>query len=125
MAKQLTVSILGCGSRGAYAYGGPMNRDADKRYKIVSICDIIPSRYERFAQSWGVTPENCFTDENEFLKEKRSDILVIATQDRDHVRQAIKALDLGYDILLEKPISPDKQELLDLLEAQKRTGCDR
>ena len=60
--------------------------------------------------------------ENEFLKEKRSDILVIATQDRDHVRQAIKALDLGYDILLEKPISPDKQELLDLLEAQKRTG---
>ncbi len=122
MAKQLTVSILGCGSRGAYAYGGPMNRDADKRYKIVSICDIIPSRFERFAESWGVAPENCFTDENEFLKEKRSDILVIATQDRDHVRQAIKALDLGYDILLEKPISPDKQELLDLLEAQKRTG---
>ncbi len=122
MAKQLTVSILGCGSRGAYAYGGPMNRDADKRYKIVSICDIIPSRFERFAKSWGVSPENCFTDENEFLKEKRSDILVIATQDRDHVRQAIKALDLGYDILLEKPISPDKQELLDLLEAQKRTG---
>ncbi len=122
MAKQLTVSILGCGSRGAYAYGGPMNRDADKRYKIVSICDIIPSRFERFAKSWGVAPENCFTDENEFLKEKRSDILVIATQDRDHVRQAIKALDLGYDILLEKPISPDKQELLDLLEAQKRTG---
>ncbi len=122
MSKQLTVSILGCGSRGAYAYGGPMNRDADKRYKIVSICDIIPSRFERFAKSWGVAPENCFTDENEFLKEKRSDILVIATQDRDHVRQAIKALDLGYDILLEKPISPDKQELLDLLEAQKRTG---
>lgn len=122
MAKQLTVSILGCGSRGAYAYGGPMNRDADKRYKIVSICDIIPSRFERFANSWGVAPENCFTDENEFLKEKRSDILVIATQDRDHVRQAIKALELGYDILLEKPISPDKQELLDLLEAQKRTG---
>lgn len=122
MSKQLTVSILGCGSRGAYAYGGPMNRDADKRYKIVSICDIIPSRFERFAEGWGVAPENCFTDENEFLKKKRSDILVIATQDRDHVRQAIKALDLGYDILLEKPISPDKQELLDLLEAQKRTG---
>ncbi len=121
MSKILTVSILGCGSRGAYAYGGPMNRDSE-RYQVVSVCDIIPSRFERFTERWGVKEENCFTDENEFLKEKRSDILVIATQDRDHVRQAIRALDLGYDILLEKPISPDKQELLDLLEAQKRTG---
>ena len=45
-------------------------------------------------------------------------MLVIATQDRDHVGHAIKALELGYDILLEKPISPIKDELYRLLKIQ-------
>ena len=35
---------------------------------------------------------------------------------------AIKGLELGYDILLEKPISPVKKELLNLLKVQKKTG---
>ena len=55
-----------------------------------------------------------------FLRKKRSDALVIATQDKDHVRMCIKALELGYDILLEKPISPSEEELYALLEANKK-----
>ena len=53
-------------------------------------------------------------DEEEFFKEKRADVLVIATQDRDHVRQCIRALELGYDVLLEKPISPNIAECIDI-----------
>ena len=54
------------------------------------------------------------------MKEKRADVLVIATQDQDHVRECIKALEVGYDVLLEKPITPKKEECLALLEAQKK-----
>ncbi|MBR5900211.1 MAG: Gfo/Idh/MocA family oxidoreductase [Clostridia bacterium] len=118
MSKLCTVAILGVGSRG-HCYGKHMFSMPDK-YKIVSICEIKPERLARFEKEWGIAKDLCFTDADEFLKEKRADVLVIGTHDREHVAYAIKALELGYHILLEKPISPVKQEMLDLLEAQKK-----
>ena len=119
MSKVFTVSILGCGSRGLYTYGGAMFPQKDK-FQIVSICDISPKKVELAKNAFSLTDEQCFLDADEFLKEKRSDALVIATQDRDHVKMCIRALELGYDILLEKPISPVEDELYELLEANKK-----
>ena len=119
MGKVFTVSILGCGSRGHYTYGNAMYGQADK-FKIVSVCDINPKQIRLAQDAWGIPNEACFLDADEFLKEKRSDALVIATQDRDHVKMCVKALELGYDILLEKPISPVEDELYELLEANKK-----
>ena len=116
--KILTVAILGCGGRGA-GYGTHMY-DMEDKYKIVSICDVKQAVLDRFGEKWNVPKENLFLDEEEFLKEKRADVLVIATHDRDHVRECIKALKLGYHILLEKPISPLREELLELLEVHKK-----
>ena len=119
MGKIFTVSILGCGSRGHYTYGKCMFDFKDK-FQIVSVCDIDQEKIDLAQKAWGISAENCFLDAEEFLKEKRSDALVIATQDRDHVKMCIKALELGYDILLEKPISPIEDELYELLEANKK-----
>ena len=119
--KIFTVSIIGCGSRGAMAYGVVINRQKDK-FKITSLCDISPERVKRFAAEWDVETENAFSDERKFFEKKRSDILVIATQDRDHVRMCKRALELDYIILLEKPISADYSECLELLAAQKKYG---
>ena len=51
---------------------------------------------------------------------KRSDVLVIATQDRDYVRMCKRALELGYEILLEKSVSPMKEALIDLLATHNK-----
>ena len=117
MDKVFTVSILGCGSRGHYTYGKCMTDNFGDKFKIVCVCDNDPEKITLAQQDWGLTPEQCFLDSAEFFKEKRSDALVIATQDRDHVEMCIQALQLGYDILLEKPISPVEEELYQLLEA--------
>ena len=119
MGKVFTVSILGCGSRGHYTYGKCMFNMQDK-FQIVSMCDSNPKQIELAKSAWGLTDEQCFLSDEEFLKEKRSDALVIATQDRDHVRMCIRALELGYDILLEKPISPVEDELYELLAANEK-----
>ncbi len=119
MSKIYTVAIIGCGSRGAFAYGEVMNGWKDK-YEIVALCDIDEGQASRAAAKFGVSKEKTFVCEEEFFKEKHADLLIIATQDRDHVRQAIRALELGYHILLEKPISPVKEELYALLDAQKK-----
>jgi predicted dehydrogenase len=122
MGQVFTVSILGCGSRGHYTYGTCMTENFGDKFKIVSVCDIDQAKIDLAQKDWGIPDENCFLDADEFLKEKRSDSLVIATQDRDHVKMCVRALELGYDILLEKPISPDEDELYELLEAYQKYG---
>lgn len=119
--KTYTVAIIGAGSRGAFTYGKLM-RDQGDEFKIVSLCDVRQSQLDLYSNEFGIDKKMCFLSEDEFFKEKRADVLVIATQDKDHVRMAIKALNLGYDILLEKPISPIKEELEELLKTQQKTG---
>lgn len=121
MSRVYSVAIIGCGSRGIDAYGKPISNLKDK-YRIVSVCDTLEIRRKIATELFSLNENNVFSSEEEFFKERRADVLVIATQDKDHVRMCIKALQLGYDVLLEKPISPNKNELLSLLDAHKTYG---
>ncbi|MCQ2795183.1 MAG: Gfo/Idh/MocA family oxidoreductase [Bacilli bacterium] len=116
--KRLTVAIIGGGSRGIDAYATLMSQ-SDK-YKVVSICDYRDVRLALAKKEFNIPNHLLFKNEKDFFKKKLADICVIATQDQDHVRHAIKAMSLGYDILLEKPITPSKKECLRLLDAQKK-----
>ena len=118
MNKIYNAAIIGCGSRG-WKFGCIMMEQSDK-FKVVSVCDIDKTIRENAKKEYNLSDDNIFVDENEFFKEKRADVLVIATQDRDHVRMCIKAMELGYDILMEKPISPFLNEINALLDANKK-----
>ena len=119
--KIYTVAILGLGGRGADAYGWLLYNAKD-RFKIVALCDLKPERIDMFSKSFDVAKENCFTDDEIFLSEKRADLLLIATPDNWHVRHALKAFALGYDIMVEKPLTEKEEECKQLLAAQKKAG---
>ena len=93
------------------------------KFKISALCDINTEKLAYFADKFGIGKSDLFTDEESFFEKKRADVLIISTQDKDHVRHAKIAFSLGYDILLEKPITSKKNELEELLELQKKTGC--
>lgn len=116
----ITVSIIGVGARGGFVYGKYMNTLKDK-FKIVALCDKNMDKINKYAPEFGVEAENCFTDEKEFFEKKRSDLLVIATLDDQHVRHGLLALKLGYNILMEKPISASEKECDELLKASKES----
>ena len=111
--KIVSVSIIGLGGRGGEAYGRYMAFLADK-FKITHVCDINPVRLHKYGEIFDVPVENRFQEEDKFFEKKWSDVLFITTQDRQHVGMAKKALDLGYDIVLEKPITDDITELQEL-----------
>ena len=119
--KIITISILGVGARGGEAYGRYIHQSKD-RFKIVSLCDPNEVRLEKYGETFEVPESDRFLDEEDFFEKKRSDVLLIATLDRLHVRQAVRALDLGYDLILEKPISDDAEELKMLVEKAKANG---
>ena len=117
--KVYTVAIIGAGARGMEAYGRIMLAMPDK-FKVEAVCDCNPIKLQRAKDLCALPDSGLFADEKEFFAVRRADVAVIATQDRDHVRMCLRALELGYDILLEKPISPQKEELAALLAAHKK-----
>ena len=120
MKKRFSVAILGAGARGSM-YGQEMQR-LDDCYEIAAVCDINPRQLEKIQGLLGLSEDKLFSDEESFFAEKRADVMVIATFDKEHVRQSIRAMKQGYDILLEKPISDSREEIAELLKVQKETG---
>ena len=123
MSKMITAAIAGLGNRGRNTYAEAANLFSDKM-KIVAVADVDPKRVEEAAQEFHLPKEACFSSAEDMLKEERlADMMVIATQDRQHVSHAIPALKKGYHLLLEKPISPFLEECKELLRVAKE--CDR
>lgn len=120
--KIFTVAIIGVGARGANAYGWQFNEATD-RFNIVALCDPRPARLDIFGEKFNVPQEARFTDENEFFKEKRADFILITSPDDCHVRHSLKAFELGYDIMVEKPLTANREECEALLAAQKKYGA--
>ena len=118
MDKVFTVAILGTGARGSM-FGQLMQQHGG--YKVKAVCDIDPKQLEKCKKLLNLQEEQLFGDEECFFAEKRADVMVIATYDKEHVRQCVRAMKMGYDILLEKPVSDSREELNRLLEVQKET----
>ncbi len=120
MGKAMKVAIAGLGGRGKDIYAKSAKLHPDKM-EIVAIADIDPEKVELVAREYHVPKEGCFSSAEEMLKqEKLADAMIIATQDRQHVGHATAALEKGYHLLLEKPISPDLDECRKLAEVAKR-----
>lgn len=121
MSKPVTFAICGCGCRGLEAYA-PYQRLHPEKMKVVAGADIRPERLAMLREQYGVPGEMCFSSAEEMLAQPRlADVMIISTQDRQHVTEALAALDKGYHLLLEKPISPDLADCLALLKKAHET----
>ncbi|MDY3366793.1 Gfo/Idh/MocA family oxidoreductase [Zhenhengia yiwuensis] len=120
MSKQITTVIIGLGGRGKDTYAEYIRQNPDKM-KIVAIADIEPEKVDRVSKAFNIPREMCFESADDLLKEEKlADTALICTQDRDHVEEALVALERGYHLLLEKPISPELEECKQLLAAAKK-----
>ena len=115
MEKQVTAAIAGLGSRGKDVYA-PMSRLFPEKLKITAVADPDPSRVMQMREEYRIEEDRCFGSAEEMLEQPRlADVMIIATQDRQHVRQAVRAMERGYDILLEKPVSPELDECREIV----------
>lgn len=119
--RPLTAIIIGAGDRGGRAYA-PYAQEFPNEFQIVGVAEPIQERRERIVNNNDIQEENIFHTWQEMLAtdKKIADIAIIATQDRDHYEPTMKALKLGYHVLLEKPISPSPRECIELEQAAKK-----
>ncbi|QHW31895.1 Gfo/Idh/MocA family oxidoreductase [Paenibacillus rhizovicinus] len=121
MAEKIKVALIGAGLRGQvytnYAIDHP------DRMQVVAVADPNAVRAETFRQRHGIDESLVFGDWRELLAQpKLADAVIICTQDKMHYEPTMSALDAGYHVLLEKPMSPDPQECVEMGEKAARAG---
>ncbi|MDI4649686.1 Gfo/Idh/MocA family protein [Cohnella hashimotonis] len=113
MSKTVTVALIGAGLRGM-KYSG-FSSQKSLGMQIVAVADPDEVRRQRAQQQFGLADERCYANWDAFFAEPRlADAVFICTRDRDHYIPAMKALECGYHVLLEKPMSPSWQECMAL-----------
>lgn len=119
--KQYSFILIGAGGRGI-TYTREMLKMPEK-YKLVGVADPLDYKRERCMKEFGLTADQCYCDWRDILaKPKMADIAIIATMDDMHYEPAMKAIELGYDLLLEKPVANTEKECIDIANAAKAKG---
>ncbi len=115
VSRQISVVVIGAGSRGN-VYAGYFKKYPDA-VKVVGVSDILEHRCRKMADAHGVSAEHRFGDWSEVFKvPKFADAVVISTPDDVHYAPCMKALEMGYDVLLEKPVAPTEKECKNILK---------
>lgn len=116
----VTIALIGAGMRGTHAYGAYVLDHADKA-QFVAVADPDPQTRQRFQKLHNIPDERCFRDWEDLLKQPRlADAVIISTPDSTHYKPTMAAIEKGYHILLEKPMSTDPTECIAMGEYAKQ-----
>ena len=117
--KKIQIAAIGCGNRTAVYTSLLMKYFADK-FEITALADPVEERRIQISSYQKGGNIRYFETAEDFLKEdKMADALIIATQDKFHFEPALRALEKGYDLILEKPISNRLDEVFILEKKAK------
>lgn len=119
--KPVSAITLGAGNRGN-VYGN-YSVEYPEQLNIVGVAEPIEIRIDRYSEKHSISKNHQFqTWEDVFDVPKFADTIIITTPDDLHYGPCMKALEMGYDILLEKPIAPTETECRNILSKAKETS---
>lgn len=105
----ITAVVIGAGARGMDAY---INKPIPGQLTIVGVAEPNDYRRKHMKEKYDIPSEHCFNGYEELLNgPKIADLAIICTPDRMHYQPAKMAIEKGYHIMLEKPISPIPSEV--------------
>ena len=119
--KKIKAILIGAGDRGAKAYA-PYANNYPNELEFVAVAEAIPERRAAFAEEYSLSNEQCYASWEEMLEQDdiEADVAFICTLDRGHYAPTVKAIEKGYHVLLEKPMSPSPKECVSMVEVAKK-----
>lgn len=114
--KKIGYAVLGLGIGMAHADAACASDHAD----LVAVCDTDEKRLAKAVKKYGGVTS--YTDFEALLADDRVDIISICLPSAMHADFAVRAMEAGKDVLVEKPldITPARARLIE--EARVRTG---
>jgi len=120
------IAIVGVGIR-SRMYEGALLRHYKDYYDLVGFCDVNRGRL-KMAQNWAKQASDKqlpIFDANDFDKmiaETKPDRVIVTTVDGFHHQYIIRAMELGCDVITEKPMTIDADKCQAIIDAQNKTG---
>ena len=114
----MRVAIIGAGFIARHAHiPAYLAAGAD----IVALCDVRRERAEELARQFPVIGRT-YDNWQEMLDRERPEVVSICTPNRFHEAPAVAALEMGANVLCEKPIAVDVEEAQRMFAAARRAG---
>lgn len=103
--RKIKAALIGAGQRGADSYA-PYALKHPEEIEFIAVAEPEKERRDAFRNLFGIPEGHCYESWEMLLEdENEAEAVLICTQDREHFRPAMKAIEKGYHILLEKPVS--------------------
>lgn len=128
LGRPLRLAVIG-GGPGSFI--GSMHRTAarlDGRYELVAgVVSSDPERSRNAAAAMGIDPSRAPTDAIAMLdaegeRDDGAEVVAIMTPNDSHHRYALAALDRGFDVICDKPMTNTLDEALDIVAKVGSTG---
>ncbi|WP_248927644.1 Gfo/Idh/MocA family protein [Paenibacillus hamazuiensis] len=115
------VALIGAGNRGSNYASYALKRPHE--LQVVAVAEPDAKRRGKLAELHGIPEERRFADWKQLLDQPRlADAVMICTQDHMHFDPVLQALEQGYHVLVEKPMSPEPREAIRMAEEAERRG---
>ncbi|MDE2955413.1 MAG: Gfo/Idh/MocA family oxidoreductase [Bacteroidota bacterium] len=121
--ERMRVALVGTGVRGTGMWGRSLVRQYSDVVEFVGLCDINPGRLAYAKEYIGV---DCpvFTDFEAMMEAGRPDTVIVTTVDSTHHQYIVRAMELGCNVVTEKPMTTDAEKCQAILDTQARTRKD-
>lgn len=119
--ERLRIAQVGTGSRGTSMWGPALERQFPERVDTVGLCDINPKRV-KYAQSLFEKQPPTFTDFDRMIRETKPDAVIVTTVDSAHAKYVVRAMELGCDVICEKPLATTAEDCQKIYDAEKKFG---
>ena len=118
--RKLKIGIIGTGGI-ANAHIEAYKKMPD--VEIIAGADLVPGKAEAFFKAHGVEGVRCYNSDAELIaNEKDLDGVSICTYNCEHAPCAIRALNAGINVMLEKPFTVTTEEAVEIMRAEKKSG---
>jgi len=120
METRQSYVLVGAGVRGLEMFARPIVERFSHRARLAGVYDPNPVRARYVSDRCGGVP--VFDDFDAMLRATRPDTVIVATIDRWHHDYILRSLDAGCDVLCEKPLAIDADQVRAILAAEARSG---
>lgn len=125
MAKKRFAQV-GVGGRARFFYHAVAETYSETS-ELVGFCDVNQTRMDyanSYLESMGVAkvPTYKHYDFDKMIEETKPDTVIVTSVDRTHDYYIIRAMELGCNVITEKPMTIDEKRAQAIIDAQKRTG---
>jgi predicted dehydrogenase len=116
--KKKRLAMVGTGHRGTGMWGTSVLASCGDIVEFVGLCDINPGRAETAKKMLSVSCPT-FTNFEQMIEKTKPETVIVTTVDGTHHTFITKALEMGCDVITEKPLTTNEAKLRQIIEAQR------